>query len=492
MLPYGVAGAKRVMEVGHVTKRFGLFGTGRWANDVHAAALSAEPSVELVGVWGRNGEKTRSVAERWGIVPYDDVDRLLAEVGALPPEAGTYTTGHRGPHADDEAIRICQIAPADNGQKGPFRDPPATARRLADARHHGQMSGDDHEHDRDHAHDDAHQHGGPDHHGPGLLGRLRALVAPHSHDAGDSIDTELEASAAGIRAVWLSFAVLAITFLLQAAVVLASGSVALLGDALHNLADALTAVPLAIAFTVGRRAATRRYTYGYGRAEDLAGIVVVVLIAASSVLAAVESIRRLLDPRPVHQLGLVAVAAVIGFAGNELVAQYRISVGRRIGSAALVADGLHARTDGLTSLAVLLGVGGLALGWRWADPVIGLVISAAIVTVLWQAARDVFRRLMDAVDPQLVDQVESVLRGTSGVRDVGEVRLRWIGHALRAECEVVVDPALTIVAGHQIAEEAEHRLLHEVRRLTAAMVHADPHAVDGTDHHELSGHHRPP
>lgn len=320
---------------------------------------------------------------------------------------------------------------------------------------------------------------------------MRNLIAPHSHDSADSVDSELEASSAGIRAVWISFAILAATALLQAAVVLVSGSIALLGDTLHNLADALTAVPLTIAFTLGRRAATRRYTYGYGRAEDLAGIAVVALIAASSAVAAVESIRRLMHPRDVHQLALVAGAAVVGFIGNELVAQYRIAVGRRIGSAALVADGLHARTDGLTSLAVLLGAGGVALGWAWADPVVGLIITVAILAVLRQAAREVFRRLMDAVDPELVDRVESVLRSTPGVRDVGEVRVRWIGHALRAECEVVVDPELSVVEGHRISEDAQHRLLHDVRRLTAALVHADPAEAEGSDHHALSRHHRP-
>jgi cation diffusion facilitator family transporter len=178
--------------------------------------------------------------------------------------------------------------------------------------------------------------------------------------------------------------------------------VALLGDTLHNAADALTAVPLGIAFVVGRRPPTRRYTYGYGRAEDLAGVVIVVIIAASSALAAYEAITRLAHPRSVSNLIAVAVAAVIGFAGNELVARYRIRVGRKIGSAALVADGLHARTDGFTSLAVLLGVGGVALGWDWADPVVGLVITVAILAVLRQAAREIYRRLMDAVDPALV------------------------------------------------------------------------------------------
>jgi cation diffusion facilitator family transporter len=186
----------------------------------------------------------------------------------------------------------------------------------------------------------------------------------------------------------------------------------------------------------------------------------------------------------------VAVAAVIGFAGNELVARYRIRVGRKIGSAALVADGLHARTDGFTSLAVLLGVGGVALGWDWADPVVGLAITVAIVAVLRQAAREIYRRLMDAVDPALVDQAEQTLRAVPGVLDVGQVRLRWIGHQLRAECEIVIDPAATAVQSHQTTVAAEHALLHALPRLSAALVHADPQPSPGTDYHATLAPHR--
>jgi cation diffusion facilitator family transporter len=293
-----------------------------------------------------------------------------------------------------------------------------------------------------------------------------------------------------MRTLWLSLALLGLTALIQAAVVVLSGSVGLLGDTLHNLADALTAVPLGLAFLVGRRPATRRYTYGYGRAEDLAGIAIVIFIAASAVAAAWAAIDRLRHPAEVSYLGVVAVAAVIGFLGNEFVAQLRIRVGRRIGSAALIADGLHARADGYTSLAVLLGAGGVALGWRWADPVVGLAITAAILVVLRQAVREVYRRLMDAVDPSLVDDVEAALRETPGVMDVGSVRLRWIGHRLRAECEIVVDDSLTVVAAHAIAVDAEHRLIHEVPRLTAATVHADPRPNGGADHHGELAHHR--
>jgi cation diffusion facilitator family transporter len=336
-----------------------------------------------------------------------------------------------------------------------------------------------------HGHADGHHH----QHHAGFANRLGHVVRPHSHEAADKIDTAMQASAAGMQALWLSLLILVATAAIQAVVAGISGSVALLGDTLHNAADALTAVPLAVAFLAGRRAPTRRYTYGYGRAEDLAGIIIVLLMAVSCAAAAWEAVSRLASPRPVTNLLAVGLAAIAGFAGNELVAAYRIRVGRRIGSAALVADGLHARTDGFTSLAVLLGVGGLALGWRWADPVVGLAITAAILVVLRQAAREIYRRLMDAVEPALVDQAEQTLRSVPGVLDVGQVRLRWQGHQLRAECEIVIRTDASAVEGHQVAVAAEHQLLHTLPRLSAALVHADPQAHDGADYHaELASH----
>jgi cation diffusion facilitator family transporter len=251
-------------------------------------------------------------------------------------------------------------------------------------------------------------------HGHGRWHRLSHLVTPHSHDSADKVDPAMETSRDGMQALWISLAVLGVTAALQAVVVALSGSVALLGDTLHNVADALTAVPLGIAFVLGRRAPTRRYTYGFGRAEDLAGIVIVTAIAASSALAGYQAIERLLHPAQVSHLLAVAAAALVGFVGNETVARYRIRVGRRIGSAALVADGLHARTDGLTSLAVLAGAGGVAAGVPLADPLVGLLITVAILAVLRTAVRDVYRRLMDAVDPALVDRAEAALLATPG------------------------------------------------------------------------------
>jgi cation diffusion facilitator family transporter len=346
--------------------------------------------------------------------------------------------------------------------------------------------------DPNHEHEHGHEHGdnvGTRGGWTALRHRVGHLLTPHSHDTTDKVDAALSASRVGMRALWISLFILGVTAAIQALVAWWSGSVALLGDTLHNLADALTAVPLGIAFLIGRRPSNRRYTYGYGRAEDLAGIMIVLLIAASSALAAYAAIRRLAHPAPVGHLIAVAVAALVGSAGNEIVARYRILVGRRIGSAALVADGLHARTDGFTSLAVLVGAGGVALGWRWADPVVGLAITVAILFVLKDAAREVYRRLMDAVDPALVDRVAATLHHTPGVTDVGEVHLRWIGHTLRAECAIMVPAELSLTEAHAIAVDAEHRLIHALPRLDAAFVHADPSGPDGVDHHEPLRHH---
>lgn len=360
----------------------------------------------------------------------------------------------------------------------------------ADDRHGEPAHGHGHGHRHDHGHGHAHGHGHPRASSGGLRHRLTHLLTPHSHETADKLDPALEASARGMRALWVSLAVLGVTALVQAVVVVLSGSVALLGDTVHNAADALTAVPLGIAFVLGRRAANRRFTYGYGRAEDLAGIAIVLTITASALFAAWTAVDRLLDPRPVSHVPAVAVAALVGFAGNEWVARYRIRVGREIGSAALVADGLHARTDGFTSLAVLLGAGGAALGWQLADPIVGLAITAAIALVLRDAAREVFRRVMDAVDPELVDRAERALREVPGVRAVGELRLRWIGHRLRAEVAVVVDGEATVRQAHAVAVAAEHALLHAVPRLTAALVHADPTPAPGeADPHLALAHH---
>ncbi|ORW29182.1 hypothetical protein AWB91_24460 [Mycobacterium paraense] len=319
-----------------------------------------------------------------------------------------------------------------------------------------------------------HEHGHAHEHRPGIRGVLAHLLVPHSHDAAESVDTALESSAVGIRAVKVSLVGLGATAAVQVVIAVASGSIALAADTIHNFSDALTAVPLWIAFAVGNRPATRRYTYGYGRAEDIAGLFVIAMIALSALIAGYEAVVRLIHPVAIEHVGWVAGAGVIGFLGNELVALYRIRIGRRIGSAALVADGLHARTDGFTSLAVLFGAIGVAFGYPLADPIVGLIITVAIVAVLGRAVRDIFRRLMDAVDPELVDVAEAALAARPGVRSVRSVRMRWIGHRLHADAELDIDPSTSLEDAHRIAHDAEHELTHAVPRLDSALVHAYP------------------
>ena len=297
----------------------------------------------------------------------------------------------------------------------------------------------------------------------------------HSHDPADSVDDALESSRQGIRALKISFGVLMVTAVIQAGIVAITGSVALLADTIHNFSDALTAVPLFVAFRMGRRAANRRYTYGYRRAEDLAGLFVVLMILISAILAAWESIDRLFNPRPIEFVGVVFAAGVIGFIGNELVALYRIRVGRQIGSAALVADGHHARVDGFTSLAVAAGAAGVWLGFEQADPIVGILVSIAILGVLRTAARDIYRRLMDAVDPELVASIELAAAEVTGVEALGLCQVRWMGHRLRVDLEVEVDGAMSVHEGHDVAERVRSHLVSTITHLDDVHVHVDPH-----------------
>ena len=330
----------------------------------------------------------------------------------------------------------------------------------------------DHLHDHDHDHDHDHHHGHGHEHQGGVRGYLRELFVPHTHNPADSVDDALEASAQGVRALKISLFVLLATTLLQLVVVFLSNSVALLADTVHNFADALTAVPLWIAFVLARRAASRRYPYGYGRAEDLAGLFIFGVVAASAIVAAWQAIDRLLNPAPVENLGWLMAAGVIGFVGNEAVAIYRIRVGRRIGSAALVADGVHARTDGFTSLAVVIGAIGIALGFPLADPIIGLLISTTIFVLLWGTIRSIGRRLMDGVEPELLDRAEHALEDTPGLEGVGTVRLRWSGHRLNGDAVVILAGDRTLADIQAITAEAESRVRCAVPKLDTFAVHA--------------------
>jgi len=368
---------------------------------------------------------------------------------------------------------------------------PSLAGSSAEAGSHGHHHGEsvpsrEGSPEETHGHDHRHEHG------HGIWANLQHLIKPHSHDAADSIDPVLVSSQAGIRAVQISLIGLAVTAALQLAVALASGSVAVLADTIHNFADASTAIPLWLAFKVSSKPANARYTYGFGRAEDLAGVFVLLMIVGSAAVALWESIQKLINPSPVDHVGWVAVAGLAGFVGNELVAQYRIRVGQTIGSAALVADGYHARTDGLTSLAVLLGAAGVWLGFSLADPLIGLLITVAIVLVLKDSAVQMWRRLMDAVDPSLVEKAAAAAATAEGVQAVETVRARWIGHTIHAEALIVADAGLSLSDAHQVAEQARHAMLHAVPRLSSVTVHVDPSDVEGLDPHAELAHHDQP
>ncbi len=340
---------------------------------------------------------------------------------------------------------------------------------------------------------DAHAHQPEGHHAEnaGVIDRVRHWLAHlgHSHEIGAGVDPVLVGSERGIQALKVSIAGLGLTAVFQIVIALLSGSAALLADTAHNIGDAATSIPLWIAFALSRRRPTPQFPYGYGRAEDLAGIAIVLVILFSAAIAGYESLRKLLDPQPMTHLWWVGAAAVIGFLGNEAVAMYRIRIGRQIGSAALVADGMHARVDGLTSLAVLGSVIGTVAGLPILDPLIGLGITAVILFILKDATVSVVRRLMDVVEPEIVARLEQTASSTPGVHDVHDLRVRWLGHTLHAELHVTVDEDLPTRESHQIAEEVRHRLLHAEPRLVAIVVHVDPCGHSGEDPHALTAHH---
>jgi cation diffusion facilitator family transporter len=317
----------------------------------------------------------------------------------------------------------------------------------------------------------SHNHSQPNN----VLGLIRQALHLHGHD-----HTSLNADAAftsnqeGIRTIWLAIGALGLTTLLQIGVVAVSNSVALLADTVHNVGDTLNSIPLLIAFYLARRAATRRYTYGFGRAEDVAGIFIVLSIAISAGVVFWESIQKLLNPQPMQNIAWVAAAAIIGFIGNEAVALLQIRTGRKIGSDAMIADGLHARIDGLTSLAVLVAAGGTLIGLPILDPLIGLLIGVAILFITRDATVRIWYRLMDAVDPALVSQIEHFASEVEGVRTVVRLRVRWVGHQLFAEMTIVVDENLSLVESHQVTEQVQTMLRKALPHLSELSIHVEP------------------
>lgn len=351
-------------------------------------------------------------------------------------------------------------------------------------------------HDHSHSHEEEHGHEHDEHaqghSGNSIIHWVQHTFTPHSHGHQVAALDAALATERGIWAVKVSLAALLVTAIFQVVIVAISGSVALLADTIHNFSDALTAIPLGLAFTLSRRARNTRYTYGYGRAEDIAGVIIVLMILFSAVEAIYQSVLKIIHPQPVANIGWVAAAAIIGFIGNELVAVFRIRTGHQIGSAALVADGNHARTDGFTSLAVLAGAFGVWLGYPLLDPIIGLGIGAAILVIVWNSARDMYYRIMDAVDPEISMRVEKIAASANSVIDVHDVAVRWIGHRQRAEFHITVNCQMPTCQSHEIAETIRHSLFHAMPALVDVIVHVDPCECEHCDDPHITAHHTHP
>ena len=328
---------------------------------------------------------------------------------------------------------------------------------------------------------DAHALGGEHDHG------RHDHATGHGHVHG-IVDPTITTTARGLWAVKWSFIALFVTALLQLAVVILSNSVALMADTIHNFGDAATAIPLSVAFVLARRPPSRRFTFGLGRVEDLAGLAVVLTISASAAVAAYVAIQRLVHPQPVSNLGAIVLASIIGFVGNEAVAIFRIRVGKQIESAALVADGYHARTDGWTSLAVLGGAVGVYAGYPIADPMIGLLITTAILAIVWGSGKMVVSRMLDGVEPEVIDHIRTVAGTVHGVTGVADVRARWLGHRLRADVNISVRRELRVDAAHDIAMAVEHQLQHHLQFLSSAIVHVAPATDAGESQHRPATH----
>lgn len=313
------------------------------------------------------------------------------------------------------------------------------------------------------------------------------MLHAHTHDTGAADVAHLH-TAEGLRTATIATLGLLLTGALELAVFALSGSAGLLADAFHNLGDVTTTIAIAVAFTFSRRAASERYPYGLHRAEDLSGLFVLLVMAASAVAAGWESARHLMaGERPDHLVAGMA-AALIGVAGNEAVAQYKLRVGRRIRSVSLEADGQHSRQDGLVSLAAFLGLAGVAAGLDWADGLAGLLITAVIVLVLITTARRVLGRALDEVDPELVARIAALSGGVPGVENVHDVRARWAGRTLWVSLSIALPGSLSLDEAHAVAEGVRHTLLHEIDGLIEADIHMDP-GPDRDAHHGATAHH---
>ncbi len=307
----------------------------------------------------------------------------------------------------------------------------------------------------------------------------------HHHDPSGSTGT-----ARGIQALRFSLWVLGLTAAGQAVVVWLSGSVALLADTIHNLSDALVALPLWFAFSISKRKPTPHYPYGFYRVEDLAGLCVLLAIFASGLWTGWESIQRIIDPKVPQNILLGIVAGLVGGLGNEIVARYRLKVGKEIRSLALMAEGHHARVDALTSLGVVVGLGLVALGFPLADPIVGLIITAFIFSIVFEVGKDIVPRIVGKADADEIEEIRSVAKKIEGVKGVGGIKLQWLGHRCFADVCIAVSPLIAVSEAHRITEGVRHELLHHISALVDVTIHADPHTEESPDpFHDLTAHH---
>jgi cation diffusion facilitator family transporter len=286
--------------------------------------------------------------------------------------------------------------------------------------------------------------------------------------------------------VLISAVAMAATAAIEFAAAIANGSASVLADALHNAGDVLTTFVLLFAFSLARRPATRRFPSGYGRIEDVATLLIVVVIVVTGGIAAFESIRRLIVPATYGNVAFSVAAAAIGIVANVAVSEYKVRVGRAIGSNALEADGVHSRADALVSLGAVVGIGLAGLGFPLADPLAGLVITGAIVYILGGTVRKLVLRMMDAVDPEIIDELTAAASGVDGVLGVHDVRARWVGRELVAVMHIDCAADATLKHAHETAQRVEHEVAHAVPGARID-IHMDPgvesHAHSSPHHH---------
>lgn len=254
---------------------------------------------------------------------------------------------------------------------------------------------------------------------------------------------------------------------IELALALLTGSVALLGDALHNLADVSTSAVVFLGFFISRRAPSPAYPYGYERAEDIAGLGVALVIWSSAVFAGYQSYEKLVHHAGTSHVAAGMIAAVVGMAGNLGVARYKAIVGRRIQSATLVVEAKHSWLDVMSSVGALIGLVGVALGFRWADPLAGFAVTLFICHVGYEVTHDIVHHLMDGVEPEHLSAAEAAARAVPGVT-AASVRGRWMGRSLILEIETEMPGDVTLEQAQRLGQQVEQTVrqaVAEVRRV---------------------------